>query len=233
MEYATNYCIGNGLSGQQVLTDGLRWQSSSVLVYNTFLSVNPSAWRQLKIFSNCDINACRGARHLVNSLRLNGEMLRPVQICLPVLPVPTNLSSHPFWTDSKFLNTSAKRELSKSFEPTNSSDVEDLTGTKVGPFRIEREIGRGGMGAVYLAKRDDGEFQQKVAIKLIKRGMDSDFIVRRFRHERQILASFEHPHIARLLDGGTLANGVPYFVMEYVDGKTLYIYCDSQTNERP
>ena len=83
------------------------------------------------------------------------------------------------------------------------------------------------MGAVYLAERADGEFLQRVAIKLIKRGMDSDFIIRRFRHERQILASFEHPFIARLLDGGTTADGVPYFVMEYVEGQTFYKYSDA------
>ena len=84
------------------------------------------------------------------------------------------------------------------------------------------------MGAVYLADRADGEFRQRVAIKLIKRGMDSDYIIRRFRHERQILASFEHPFIARLLDGGTTKDGVPYFVMEYIDGETLYNYCDAK-----
>ncbi|MEQ1764317.1 MAG: protein kinase [Pyrinomonadaceae bacterium] len=87
------------------------------------------------------------------------------------------------------------------------------------------------MGAVYQAERADGEFHQTVAVKLIKRGMDTDFIVRRFRHERQILASFEHPFIARLLDGGTTSDGVPYFVMEYISGETLYNYCD--TNRLP
>jgi Serine/threonine protein kinase len=84
------------------------------------------------------------------------------------------------------------------------------------------------MGAVFMAERADGEFSQNVAIKLIKRGMDSDFIIRRFRHERQILASFEHPFIARLLDGGTTAEGIPYFVMEFIDGETLYDYCDKK-----
>src|SRR5205085_7585758 len=72
----------------------------------------------------------------------------------------------------------------------------------------------------------DGEFRQKVAIKLIKRGMDTDFIIRRFRHERQILANLDHPNIARLLDGGTTENGLPYFVMEFIEGEPLYTFCD-------
>src|SRR5919202_820505 len=83
------------------------------------------------------------------------------------------------------------------------------------------------MGAVYLAERDDSEFQQRVAIKVVKRGMDTDFILRRFRHERQILATFDHPNIARLFDGGTTDDGLPYFVMEFIEGQPLYNYCDA------
>ena len=101
-----------------------------------------------------------------------------------------------------------------------------VIGKRLGAYRIEREIGRGGMGSVYLAVRADDEYKKRVAIKLIKRGMDTDFIVRRFRNERQILASLDHPHIARLLDGGTTEDGLPYFVMEYVEGHPIYRYCD-------
>lgn len=101
----------------------------------------------------------------------------------------------------------------------------DLTGAQIGNYQIEREIGRGGMGAVYLAIRADAEFQQRVALKIVKRGMDTDYILRRFRQERQILASLEHPYIARLLDGGTTDDGLPYFAMEYVDGKDLLTHC--------
>ena len=133
----------------------------------------------------------------------------------------------PVWTDSSFLNTSVKKEISESFDRSTDDIADSYIGRTIGAFRLSHEIGRGGMGAVYLAERADGEFQQRVAIKLIKRGMDSDFITRRFRHERQILASFEHPFIARLLDGGTAPDGVPYFVMEYVEGQTFYAYCDN------
>jgi serine/threonine protein kinase/Tol biopolymer transport system component/tetratricopeptide (TPR) repeat protein len=101
-----------------------------------------------------------------------------------------------------------------------------MIGKRLGSYRIEREIGRGGMGSVYLAVRADDEFDKRVAIKLIKRGMDTDFIVRRFRNERQILASLDHPNIARLLDGGTTEDSLPYFVMEYVEGQPIYQYCD-------
>ena len=100
-----------------------------------------------------------------------------------------------------------------------------LAGVRVGAYELVREIGRGGMGTVYLAARADREFHQRVAVKLIRRGMENDFAVRRFRNERQILARLEHPNIARLLDGGTTTAGHPYFVMEYVEGEPLLAHC--------
>lgn len=106
--------------------------------------------------------------------------------------------------------------------------VNVLIGRRLGSYKIVREIGRGGMGSVYLAMRADDEYQKRVAIKLIKRGMDTDFIIRRFRNERQILASLDHPNIARLSDGGTTDDGLPYFVMEFVEGQPIHHYCDTQ-----
>jgi non-specific serine/threonine protein kinase/serine/threonine-protein kinase len=100
-----------------------------------------------------------------------------------------------------------------------------LDAQPIGAYRVVRELGRGGMGTVYLAERADAQFEMRVAIKLIKRGMDSDAVLQRFRHERQILAGLEHPNIARLLDGGTTADGLPFFVMEYVDGQPIDVYC--------
>lgn len=97
----------------------------------------------------------------------------------------------------------------------------------IGPYRLLEEIGRGGMGAVYHAERADGEFKKRVALKLVKRGMDTDDILRRFRHERQILAALEHPNIARLYDGGATDDGRSYLVMEYVDGLPIDRYCDA------
>ncbi len=96
----------------------------------------------------------------------------------------------------------------------------------VGRYRIIRPIGRGGMAQVYLARRDDETFKRYVALKVIRRGMDTEDILRRFRTERQILASLNHPNIARLLDGGATDDGISYFVMEYIDGMPLTTYCD-------
>jgi serine/threonine protein kinase/Tol biopolymer transport system component len=101
---------------------------------------------------------------------------------------------------------------------------------RVGPYRIERLIGEGGMGTVYLAHRDDGEFDQQVALKLVRHGLHLDpRIVRRFREERQILAALNHPGIARLLDGGITGDNLPYFAMEYVDGLPITRYCDARS----
>ena len=99
--------------------------------------------------------------------------------------------------------------------------------SRLGPYRLIREIGHGGMGTVYLGVRDDDAFQKRVAIKVLKRGIDTDSVVRRFRHERQILASLEHPFIASLLDGGSTADGRPYFAMDYVEGQPIVDYCDT------
>src|SRR5262245_7370138 len=103
----------------------------------------------------------------------------------------------------------------------------NMIGKRLGSYRIVQEIGRGGMGSVYLAFRADDEYQKRVAIKLIRKGIDNDFLIRRFRNERQILATLDHPNVASLLDGGTTEEGLPYFVMEYVEGHPLFSYCDS------
>lgn len=105
-------------------------------------------------------------------------------------------------------------------------EADPLAGRQIGSYRIVRSIGAGGMGSVYLAERSDGAFRKEVAVKIVKRGMDTDFILRRFRQERQILARLDHPFIASLLDGGTTDDGRPYFVMEYVNGVSLYKYAD-------
>lgn len=99
--------------------------------------------------------------------------------------------------------------------------------TQLGPFRVLRVLGQGGMGTVYLGERADGVFQQQVAIKVVKLGLVGPLVERRFKRERQILARLEHPAIARLLDGGTSSDGQPYLVMEYIDGQPIDDYCDA------
>ncbi|HWM92542.1 MAG TPA: serine/threonine-protein kinase [Thermoanaerobaculia bacterium] len=101
-------------------------------------------------------------------------------------------------------------------------------GRRLGPYRLVRELGRGGMGVVYLAERDDEEFQHRVAIKLLHRGLETGEIVARFQTERQILAHLDHPSIARLFDGGTSTDGRPYFVMELIEGKPIDAHCDAE-----
>jgi tetratricopeptide (TPR) repeat protein len=100
-----------------------------------------------------------------------------------------------------------------------------IIGTRLGAWRVLSELGRGGMGAVYLATRDDDRFHKNVAIKLLKRGMDTSDVLRRFQHERQILAGLDHVNIARLIDAGTAPDGRPFFVMEYVEGRPIDAYC--------
>jgi serine/threonine-protein kinase len=114
--------------------------------------------------------------------------------------------------------------------PEPSDDPEDPKSDTIGPYRLLHRIGRGGMGVVYLARRADGQFVKDVALKLVRRGLDTDEILARFRRERQILARFEHPHIARLLDGGISADGRPYLVMEYVPGEPITAWCDARSS---
>jgi non-specific serine/threonine protein kinase/serine/threonine-protein kinase len=99
---------------------------------------------------------------------------------------------------------------------------------RIGPYRVVRVLGRGGMGTVYLAERDEPGLRKTVAVKVVRHGMGTDFVLRRFRTERQILAALEHPGIARLYDGGTTDEGLPFFVMEYVAGEDLLAYCDER-----
>jgi serine/threonine protein kinase len=101
-----------------------------------------------------------------------------------------------------------------------------LEGRRVGPYEILREIGQGGMGTVYLAVRADHAFRKQVALKIVRPETGSQEVLRRFQQEREILATLDHPNIARLLDGGTTDQGLPYFVMEYVAGEPIDLYCD-------
>ena len=104
-------------------------------------------------------------------------------------------------------------------------------GERLGPYELQHELAQGGMGLVYLAYRNDGVFRQKVAVKILKRGLDTTDLVRKFRRERQILARLDHPHIARVLDGGSTEDGLPYFVMEYIDGIAINRYAENLSVE--
>src|SRR5215469_4626370 len=113
-------------------------------------------------------------------------------------------------TGKNALGTTFHEAITK--EAFSLFDGSGAAGTRLGSYRLIREIGRGGMGAVYLAARADEQYESEVAIKLVRPGFDTDFILRRFRRERQILAHLHHPNIARLFDGGTTDDGTPYLV---------------------
>ena len=104
----------------------------------------------------------------------------------------------------------------------------DHTGDRVGAWTVVRQIGAGGMGTVYEAHRAEGEFDQRAAIKFLRRSVEGASAIRRFRTERQILANLHHPNIAALLDGGVTSAGQPYFVMEFVDGQPITTWCDER-----
>src|SRR5580658_9577627 len=102
-----------------------------------------------------------------------------------------------------------------------------MEGDRIGPYRVLRTLGVGGMGEVFLAERADAEFDQRVAIKVVYGGSHTHAVQSRLKIERQILAQLDHPNIAHLLDGGTLPDGTVYIVMEYVDGLPIDEYCDA------
>jgi len=132
--------------------------------------------------------------------------------------VESLLQSHEM-AGSAFLETPAS-DLRRAAAPPDEPAA-SLLGRRIGAYDVVAELGRGGMGEVYRARRADGQFTKEVALKLVRTGYDSAFVTDRFRTERQILAALEHPNIARLLDGGSTAEGTPFLVMELVDGKPL------------
>src|SRR5580704_1020559 len=139
----------------------------------------------------------------------------------------------PFDQAGDFLEESALESYAR-----NSAEVYCVNvwiGRRIGDYRLDEQIGEGGMGAVFRASRADDQYRKQVAIKLLKEGFESSYALARFRAERQILANLEHPNIARLLDGGQTEEGFPYFVMELVDGEPIDQYCDTHKlsiNER-
>lgn len=206
-------------------------------------------WKKIEaiVQSALDIGGGDGkeerARFVAEACGEDAELRRAVERLIAAADdADASFIESPAWTTGALpLDSDIRRNVRDSLDEKFENDVAfeaagDLIGKKIDVYELKEELGRGGMGAVFLAERVDGEFRQRVAIKLIKRGMDTDFIVKRFRHERQILAALEHPFVARLIGGGTSAEeGLPYFVMEYVEGERLYSFCDRRrlgVNER-
>ncbi len=174
-------------------------------------------WRKIEELLNAALElAPDGRRQFLNQLNASPELRREVESLLAC-------EEHA----NGFLDAPVLALSADFMEDENLND--GRAGEHVGPYRIVREIGRGGMGAVFLAERADGEFEQEVALKVVGRSFADSELKRRFRQERQILASLNHSNIARLLDGGVSKDDEPFLVMEYVEGVRIDEYCE----ERP
>ncbi|HEY0080105.1 MAG TPA: protein kinase [Pyrinomonadaceae bacterium] len=180
-------------------------------------------WRQIEeIFQSAlDLEGDSRTRFLSEACAGDEKLCAEVEALIQSYEAAGNFIEQPIgWLDDiKFDNLPTLRIEE---EPPG-----EMLGKRVGAYRLARELGRGGMGSVYLAERADSEFRKLVAVKLVKRGMDTDFILQRFRQERQALAALNHPNIARLLDGGATDDGLPYIVMEYVKGQPVDTYSDA------
>jgi serine/threonine protein kinase len=171
--------------------------------------MNATRWQQLKTILEQALETAPAARnqYLSEACLGDDDLRREIEDLLEFEEPETNLLEKSAFS---ILTADAPFKTAKS-----------QTGKQIGRYRIISELGAGGMGAVYLAERADGTFEQRVALKLIRRAIVSDFILRRFVNERQILASLDHPNIAHLVDGGTTEDDLPYFVMEYVRGENI------------
>ncbi len=183
--------------------------------------MTPERWSQVEEIFQAAIERDAADRDifLTEACGDDAELRREV-VTLLDYEIATTITGQPF---QQAIRGAARSLNIEQIEPKEPGD--NLIGRRIGAYRVTGLIGRGGMGAVYGAERDDAQFDQRVAVKIIKRGMDTDFIRDRFLRERQILASLDHPHIARLLDGGATEDGLPYFVMERVDGVAINEYC--------
>ena len=177
--------------------------------------IDPGAWKRIEaVFDQAlDRPAGERAAFLDRSCTGDPELRRQVQALLDAAGQANG-----------FLEDGVEAALSEL--PVGPGGVMLAPGHRVGPFRVVREIGRGGMGVVYLAERADGHFEQRVALKLLGSQTALPDLIRRFARERQILAKLEHPNIARLIDGGVSDDSVPYFAMEYVEGRPITEDCD-------
>ncbi|MDT7602253.1 MAG: eukaryotic-like serine/threonine-protein kinase, partial [Acidobacteriota bacterium] len=188
--------------------------------------MSPERWKQIEDVFQAALDLPEGERAVYISATCAGdeELREQVEALIAQHGEAGDFIETPAVVSSGFrVSTDAH-----ATNPMTGAFDDPAIGRRLGAYKIVRELGRGGMGAVYLAERADSVFRRSVAIKLIKRGMDTDFVLRRFRNERQILATLDHPHIAKLLDGGTTEEGLPYFVMEFIEGQPVYQYCDER-----
>ena len=150
------------------------------------------------------------------------------QVCGEDTALREEVESLLSYEDGENTNIFDKNQINALLFAEDSKLTNSFIGKQIGKYKLTKMLGEGGMGAVFLADRTDGEFEQQVAIKLLKQGFVSKIALSRFVSERQILARLHHRFIAQLLDGGTTDEGMPYLVMEYIEGLPLIDYCNQQ-----
>ena len=187
------------------------------------IGITPERWQQVKrvLSEALELDTERQRQFLDHSCADDADLRAEIDMLL----------AHQVDTDSDVMEECAVDAARLRLDAAAATKI----GSRIGAYKVVREIGHGGMGTVYLAERDDEHYHQQVAIKLINPGLGGETIRRRFRNEMQILADLNHPNIARLFDGGETADGVPYLVMEYVDGTPINVYCNEHnlsTEER-
>jgi non-specific serine/threonine protein kinase/serine/threonine-protein kinase len=177
--------------------------------------MNPERWQRVKqlVDEAVAVDGSKWPSFLDDACDGDTELRREVE---------SLLSSHK-QAGTGFLNSPAIHLSSEA--PGSVSRV----GRRIGVYEIVEEIGRGGMGEIYRAVRADGQYNKEVALKVVRGGFDTTFALERFRNERQILATLDHPNIARLMDGGTTEDGIPYLVMELIEGTRIDLFCDEHS----
>lgn len=180
--------------------------------------MTPERWRKVEelFHAAADLPASQQSAHLTEACGPDEELRREVASLLAYANRQNNIRS---------AVVEAAGEL--------GGGAEAWIGRTLGAYRITGVVGRGGMGVVYSAVRDDEQYEKRVAIKLVNRGLDPDILLERFRTERQILAQLEHPYVARLLDGGVTPDGRPYLVMEYIEGVSITRHCEDKKLPAP
>jgi len=179
--------------------------------------MNPERWRQISQLYGAVLaqNMTGRATFLADACGADDELRETLESLL------AHQDSAEHFLDVPALEVTARSD-------SEAAPTTPMEGRRFGAYRIQHEIGRGGMGSVYLADRVDETFHKRVAIKIVRPGFVDAEIIGRFRQEREILAALDHPTIARVIDGGSTDDGVPYFVMDYVDGQPIDTWCDQR-----
>jgi non-specific serine/threonine protein kinase/serine/threonine-protein kinase len=187
--------------------------------------MTPERWRRVEtVFQKAlDVAPENRERFLAEACAGDELLCREVERLIEGYEAADEFLEHPA-IDLKQIAGDELQRLHPGDSPTPAHGLE--SGTRVGAYRILRVLGRGGMGTVYLAERAEGDFSKWVAVKVVNRWMNTEFVLSRFRHERRALAALDHPNIARLMDGGATDDGLPYIIMEHVEGLDIDRYCD-------